>query len=66
MAGIRKKFFSTKSRLRYAASLSHLKKYFYQKKKSATFVLLLFLFYLKGGNLDAASLACISDFVDKR
>ena len=55
----KKKFFSTKSQLRHASNLSHFNRYFYQKKKKRYIVLLLFLFYLKGDNLEAASLACI-------
>ena len=35
------------------------------KQKSAILFYFCFFFYLKGGNLEAASLACIRDFVDK-
>ena len=38
---------------------------FSPKEKKCYIVSLFFLFYLKKGNLIAASLACIGDFVDK-
>ena len=44
-------------------NLSHFNRYFRQKRKKPDIVSP--LFYLKGGNLKAASLACISNFVDK-
>ena len=36
-----------------------------KSQKSALLLHFSFFFYMKGGNLDAASKACISNFVDK-
>ena len=58
----KKKLFSTTLRLRHASNLS----YFHQRRKKVSNCFICFYFYLKGGNLAAALLACINDFVDKR
>ena len=53
------------SQLRHASNLYYFNRYFDPKRKKRYIISLLFLFYPKGGNLEAASLACISYFLTR-
>ena len=66
MSGVRKTFFSLKVTIAACLKCLSFQQVFSPKeKKSALLYHFCFFLYLKGGNLEGASLACISNFVDK-
>ena len=67
MSAVRKSFFSSVQRHNCGMSQISLilTDIFIKSQKSVMLFHFSFFFYMKGGNLDAASLACMNYFVDK-
>ena len=65
MSGVRKTFFLYEVTIAACLISLTLTDIFTKREKSGILFQFYFFFYLKGGNLEAASTACISDFFDK-